>query len=176
MELFNENSEIEKSLPAGILCLSSSISGIKYQERLQQQFITCDDIFIEGARQKAHHIFIIFSSVQTKKLVLGTESDKLDRHFTLACWPPKHNVLYIKYYCCFTELYLISYLFSRFKDPIHSCQGGFFSVVCVKSSQQSVTGKQSFSHICSVFVLGASSHSSEVLLQPLAEITIVRSG
>lgn len=126
LELFNENSEIEKSLPAGILCLSSSISGIKYQERLQQQFITCDDIFIEGARQKAHHIFIIFSSVQTKKLVLGTESDKLDRHFTLACWPPKHNVLYIKYYCCFTELYLISYLFSRFKDPIHSCQGFFF--------------------------------------------------
>lgn len=85
MELFNEISEIEKSLPAGILCLSSSISRIKYHKSLQQQFITSDVIFIEGARQKAHHIFIIFSSVQTKKLFLGTESDKLDRHLTLAC-------------------------------------------------------------------------------------------
>lgn len=60
LELFNEISEIEKSLPAGILCLSSSISRIKYHKSLQQQFITCDDISIERARQKAHHIFIVF--------------------------------------------------------------------------------------------------------------------
>lgn len=105
--------------------VSSSISRIKYHKSLQQQFITCDDISIERARQKAHHIFIVFWSVQTKKLFLGTGSDKLDGHFTLACWPPKCNVLHIKKYCCLIELYFISYLFGRFKDLVHSYNGFF---------------------------------------------------
>lgn len=41
--------------------LSALISSIKCQKGLRQQFITCDDIFTEGASQKAHHVFIIFS-------------------------------------------------------------------------------------------------------------------
>lgn len=41
--------------------LSILINSIKCRKGLQQWFITCDDIFTEGARQKAHHVFIIFS-------------------------------------------------------------------------------------------------------------------
>lgn len=87
--------------------LSGLIGRIKCHKRLQQQFITCDDIFIEGARQKAHHVFIILSGTYTEKLFLGTESDKWDSHFTLTCWPPKHNVLHIKKVCCFTQSCLV---------------------------------------------------------------------
>lgn len=78
--------------------LSALISSIKCQKGLRQQFITCDDIFTEGAKSSSCFYYIL--RCLNRKAISRSESDKLDGFLT--CWPPKHAALHLDIYILYT--------------------------------------------------------------------------